>query len=84
MSAYATRVKVRICYEFKLPVGGRYLPGARAELARGQFPVHTRLLEGDDAIGHMVSQPDVDIVLTALWVRQGWKAPGRRSRQVRR
>src|SRR5437762_14174044 len=38
---------------------------ARA-LARQTLPTKTRLLDGEDAIGEMVSDPEVDVVLTAI------------------
>jgi 1-deoxy-D-xylulose-5-phosphate reductoisomerase len=41
-------------------------PRARAELPRSQLPAGTTLLEGEDGIAHMVSQPEVDVVLTAV------------------
>ncbi|HEV8059337.1 MAG TPA: 1-deoxy-D-xylulose-5-phosphate reductoisomerase [Gemmataceae bacterium] len=41
-------------------------PKARAELPRSQLPAGTTLLDGEDGIAHMVSQPEVDVVLTAI------------------
>ena len=41
-------------------------PQAARALARQTLPANTRLLDGDDAIGAMVSDPDVDVVLTAI------------------
>ena len=41
-------------------------PQAARELARQTLPAGTRLLDGDDAIGVMVSDPAVDVVLTAI------------------
>jgi 1-deoxy-D-xylulose-5-phosphate reductoisomerase len=39
---------------------------AAHELARQTLPAGTRLLDGEDAIGAMVSDPDVDVVVTAI------------------
>jgi 1-deoxy-D-xylulose-5-phosphate reductoisomerase len=41
-------------------------PEAARELARQTLPPGTRFLNGEDAIGAMVNDPDVDIVLTAI------------------
>jgi 1-deoxy-D-xylulose-5-phosphate reductoisomerase len=41
-------------------------PQAARAFPRECLPAGTRWLEGDDAIGTMVSDPDVDIVLTAI------------------
>jgi 1-deoxy-D-xylulose-5-phosphate reductoisomerase len=41
-------------------------PQAARAFARHPLPVETRLLDGDDAIGAMVSDPEVDVVLTAI------------------
>lgn len=41
-------------------------PKAARELARQTLPATTRLLDGDDAIGAMVGDPEVDVVLTAI------------------
>lgn len=41
-------------------------PKARAALLKSELPPGTTLLEGDDGIAHMVSQPEVDMVLTAI------------------
>jgi 1-deoxy-D-xylulose-5-phosphate reductoisomerase len=41
-------------------------PQAARELSRQTLPRGTRLLDGEDAIGAMVSDPDVDVVLTAI------------------
>jgi 1-deoxy-D-xylulose-5-phosphate reductoisomerase len=41
-------------------------PQAGRELARQTLPPGTRLLSGADAIGTMVSDPEVDVVLTAI------------------
>jgi 1-deoxy-D-xylulose-5-phosphate reductoisomerase len=39
---------------------------AAAALTRQQLPAGTRLLTGEDAIGRMVTDPEVDVVLTAI------------------
>ena len=39
---------------------------AAHELSRQKLPAGTRLLDGEDSIGDMVSDPDVDVVLTAI------------------
>src|SRR5207248_5416663 len=39
---------------------------AAQELARQTLPAGTKLLDGEDAIGAMVSDPEVDVVLTAI------------------
>jgi 1-deoxy-D-xylulose-5-phosphate reductoisomerase len=41
-------------------------PKARGDISKTLLPAETTLLDGDDGIAHMVSQPDVDIVLTAI------------------
>jgi len=41
-------------------------PQAAHALARQTLPANTRLLSGDDAVATMVSDPDVDVVLTAI------------------
>lgn len=41
-------------------------PKARAALLMSELPPGTTLLEGDDGVAQMVSQPDVDVVLTAI------------------
>ncbi len=41
-------------------------PKARAAISSGQLPARTQLLAGEDGIAHMVSQPEVDVVLTAI------------------
>ena len=41
-------------------------PHAACAFARQTLPPGTRLLDGEDAIGTMVSDPDVDVVLTAI------------------
>jgi 1-deoxy-D-xylulose-5-phosphate reductoisomerase len=41
-------------------------PRAAHELARQTLPAETRLLDGEDAIGAMVSDPEVDVVVTAI------------------
>jgi len=41
-------------------------PQAARAFARQTLPAGTRLLDGEDAIGTMVSDPEVDVVLTAI------------------
>src|SRR5207253_2962312 len=41
-------------------------PQAGRTLSRQTLPAKTRLLDGEDAIGAMVSDPDVDVVVTAI------------------
>ncbi|CAN5188659.1 1-deoxy-D-xylulose-5-phosphate reductoisomerase [soil metagenome] len=67
MSAHGSwRQLFDLAHEFK----PRWLvitcPKAQAELVQSQLPPQTRLLHGEDAIAQMVSQPDVDVVLTAI------------------
>jgi 1-deoxy-D-xylulose-5-phosphate reductoisomerase len=41
-------------------------PKARAELRRSELPAGTELLDGEDGVAQMVSQTEVDVVLTAI------------------
>jgi 1-deoxy-D-xylulose-5-phosphate reductoisomerase len=67
MSAHANWQKLfEFAHEFRPRWVAVTCPKARAELARGQLPAQTQLLEGEDGIAQMVSQPEVDMVLTAI------------------
>src|SRR4051812_27953541 len=67
MSAHSNwQALARYAQEFRPRWIALTCPKARAEVPRGELPPGTALLDGEDGVAQMVSQSDVDMVLTAI------------------